>query len=228
VTPSAPSSSYVPPVRPWRSRPSGLSPAERLLGELRPHVDDPRVLTAIKEVPRDRFVPEHRREEAWDNVALPIGSGQTISQPLVVARMCELLELRGDERVLDVGTGSGYHAAVLARLVAHVWSVELHLELSQRAAQHLAAAGIANVTLLVGDGALGHPPGAPYDAINIAAAMAAIPPALPDQLAEGGRLVGPVDAGDQRLVLLRRGAGGELRRDQHERVRFVPLLSGLD
>ena len=121
--------------------------------------------------------------------------------------MCELLELRGDERVLDVGTGSGYHAAVLARLVAHVWSVELHPGLSERAAAALAAAGAANVTLLVGDGSLGHPPGAPYDAINVAAAMPAIPPALPEQLAEGGRLVGPVGDGDQRLVLLRRERG---------------------
>ena len=183
------------------------------------------MLAAIREVPRDRFVPEHRRDEAWDNIPLPIGSGQTISQPLVVARMCELLELRGDERVLDVGTGSGYHAAVLARLVAHVWSVELHPALSERAARQLAAAGVVNVTLLVGDGSLGHPAGAPYDAINVAAAMHAIPPALPDQLAEGGRLVGPVVGDDQRLVLLRRGPGGELRREQHERVRFVPLLS---
>jgi protein-L-isoaspartate(D-aspartate) O-methyltransferase len=213
-------------VRPLRSHPSGASPAERLLRELRPHVDDPRVLAAIRAVPRDRFVPEHRREEAWDNVALPIGSGQTISQPLVVARMCELLRLRGDERVLDVGTGSGYHAAVLARLVAHVWSIELHPGLSERAARALAAAGAANVTLLVGDGALGYPAAAPYDAINVAAAMAAIPPALPEQLVEGGRLVGPVDAGDQRLILLQRGPGGELRREQHERVRFVPLVSG--
>ena len=212
-------------MRPWRSRPAGESPAERLVEELRPHVDDPRVLAAIKEVPRDRFVPERRSDEAWHNVALPIGSGQTISQPLVVARMCELLALRGDERVLDVGTGSGYHAAVLARLVAHVWSVELHPWLSERAAAALAAVGVANVTLLVGDGSLGHPAGAPFDAINIAAAMAAIPPALPAQLAEGGRLVGPVDDGDQRLVLLHRGAGGELRSELHERVRFVPLLS---
>ena len=188
------------------------------------HVDDPRVLAAIRDVPRDRFVPARLREEAWDNVALPIGSGQTISQPLVVARMCELLALRGDERVLDVGTGSGYHAAVLARLVAHVWSVELHPGLSDRAAEQLAAAGVTNVTLLVGDGSLGHSAEAPYDAINVAAAMSAIPPALPEQLAEGGRLVGPV-GDDQRLVLLHRGAGGELRREQHERVRFVPLVS---
>jgi protein-L-isoaspartate(D-aspartate) O-methyltransferase len=211
-------------VRPWRSRSAGESPAERLVAELRQHVGDERVLAAIEAVPRDVFVPEHRREEAWDNVALPIGSGQTISQPLVVARMCELLALRGDERVLDVGTGSGYHAAVLARLVAHVWSVELHPGLSQRAARSLAAAGVANVTLSVGDGSLGHPAGAPYDAINVAAAMAAIPPALPAQLAAGGRLVGPVGE-DQRLVLLRRGAGGELQLEQHERVRFVPLVS---
>jgi protein-L-isoaspartate(D-aspartate) O-methyltransferase len=211
-------------VRAWRSRQPGAGPEERLLSELRLHVDDPRVLTAIREVPRDRFVPARLREEAWDNVALPIGSGQTISQPLVVARMCELLELRGDERVLDIGTGSGYHAAVLARLVAHVWSVELHPGLSERAAEQLAAVGAANVTLLVGDGSLGHPAEAPYDAINVAAAMPTIPPALPEQLAEGGRLVGPV-GDDQRLVLLRRGAGGELRREQHERVRFVPLVS---
>ena len=212
-------------MRPWRRSPSGASPAQRLLEELRPHIGNPRVLAAIEAVPRHRFVPEDRRGEAWDNVALPIGSGQTISQPLVVARMCELLELRGDERVLDVGTGSGYHAAVLARLVAHVWSVELHPELSQRAAQRLASVGAGNVTLLVGDGALGHPACAPYDAINVAAAMTAVPPALPAQLAPGGRLVGPVGE-DQRLVLLHRGPGGELHREEHERVRFVPLVSG--
>jgi protein-L-isoaspartate(D-aspartate) O-methyltransferase len=213
-------------VRPWRSRPEPASPAERLHAELRAHVEDPRVLAAIREVPRDRFVPPRLRAEAWDNVALPIGSGQTISQPLVVARMCELLELRGPERVLDVGTGSGYHAAVLARLVVHVWSVELHPELSERAAAGLAAAGIENVTLIVGDGTLGHLEAAPYDAVNVAAAMAEVPPALPAQLAEGGRLVGPVDSGDQRLVLLRREPAGGLARELHERVRFVPLVPG--
>jgi protein-L-isoaspartate(D-aspartate) O-methyltransferase len=210
-------------VRPWRSRGAPEDRAERLLATLRGYVDDPRVLAAIRGVPRERFVPADLQKEAWDNIALPIGSEQTISQPLVVARMCELLALRGDERVLDVGTGSGYHAAVLARLTAHVWSIEVHPELTERAAASLAGAGIENVTLLTGDGSLGHPEAAPYDAVNVAAAMASVPPALPAQLAEGGRLVGPVDDGDQRLVLLRRDSGG-LHESRHERVRFVPLV----
>ena len=169
---------------------------------------DERVLDALRAVPRDRFVPEALAAEAWDNVALPIGAGQTISQPLVVARMCELLALSGEERVLDVGTGSGYHAAVLAQLAGHVWSIERHRELSAVAAESLAAAGVDNVTLVVGDGAAGYPDEAPYDAINVAAAMDQVPPALAEQLADGGRLVGPVDAADQRLVLLRRGSDG--------------------
>ena len=170
------------------------------------------------------FESTHLAEEAWDNVALPIGSGQTISQPLVVARMCELLAFRGGERVLDVGTGSGYHAAVLAQLAEHVWSIERHPELSALAAGSLAAAGVRNVTLVLGDGAAGHPGAAPYDAINVAAAMGVVPRALSDQLAPGGRLVGPVNSGDQRLVLLRRGSEG-LERSDHDRVRFVPLIS---
>jgi protein-L-isoaspartate(D-aspartate) O-methyltransferase len=210
-------------VRPWRRGPSVDDPRERLLERLRPYVGDERVLDAIASVPRDRFVPESLREEAWDNVALPIGSGQTISQPLVVARMCELLALTGTERVLDVGTGSGYHAAILGRLAGEVWSIERHAALSKEAAANLAAAGVRNVTLLVGDGARGHRPAAPSDAINVAAAMDDVPVELCEQLAEGGRLVGPVDAHDQRLVLLRRAPSG-LEREAHERVRFVPLI----
>ena len=118
---------------------------ERLLAELRLHVDDARVLAAIGEVPRDRFVPARLHEDAWENAPLPLPAGQTISQPLVVARMCELLELAPTDRVLDVGTGSGYHAALLGRLVAHVWSVERHAELSAYARAALSAAGASVV-----------------------------------------------------------------------------------
>ena len=198
---------------------------ERLMRELRPHVADSRVLAAVAEVPRDRFVPPELRADAWENIPLPIGAGQTISQPLVVARMCELLELRGNETVLDVGTGSGYHAAVLARLVAHVHSVELQEPLSRQAAANLAAAGVENVTLTVGDGSAGLPAHAPYGGINVAAAAGgALPPALAGQLSEGGRLVAPVENGEQRLVVAHRTADGVTLR-RLERVRFVPLVS---
>ncbi len=195
--------------------------------ELRRHVADERVLAAIAAVPRHCFVPAAERRLAWANQALPIAHGQTISQPLVVARMCELLELRGDEAVLDVGTGSGYHAAVLARLAAHVHSVEVHAALSAGAAAALAAAGVENVTLHVGDGARGLPAAAPFDAVNVAAAGAeARLRTLVEQLAPGGRIVAPVTAADeeQELVVLRRATGGEVHRTVHERVRFVPLV----
>ncbi len=176
---------------------------ERLMQALRRHVADERVLAAVAEVPRERFVPPELRDDAWENIPLPIGSGQTISQPLVVARMCELLELRGHETVLDVGTGSGYHAAILARLARHVYSIEVHESLSRQAAESLREAGVENVTLAVGDGSLGLPEHAPYEAINVAAAaVRRIPPALADQLARGGRLVAPVEDGDLRGELL--------------------------
>jgi protein-L-isoaspartate(D-aspartate) O-methyltransferase len=202
-----------------------MAAPERLLQVLRRHVADERVLAAIAEVPRDLFVPPELRDEAWENIPLPIGSGQTISQPLVVARMCELLELRGDELVLDVGTGSGYHAALLARLARHVYSIEVHESLSRLAADSLRAAGVNNVTLVVGDGSLGLSEHAPYDAINVAAAAGGrIPPALADQLAPGGRLVAPVEDGEQRLVVARR-TGAEVHLTELERVRFVPLTT---
>jgi len=197
-------------------------PGEQLAARLAAHVGDARVLAAVRDVPRDRFVPPELRDEAWENVPLPIGEGQTISQPLVVARMCELLALSGDERVLDVGTGSGYHAALLARLVRHVWSIEVHPSLSAQARENLAAAGVDNVTLVVGDGAAGLEEAAPFDAINVAAACREVPPALQRQLAEGGRLVAPVGGHEQRLVLLRRH-GDSVERQRLERVRFVPL-----
>jgi protein-L-isoaspartate(D-aspartate) O-methyltransferase len=198
---------------------------ESLLRVLRRHVSDERVLRAIAAVPRDRFVPDDLRPQAWDNVPLPIGSGQTISQPLVVARMCEVLELDGSEVVLDVGTGSGYHAAVLARLARHVHSIEVHEELSRQAAMNLRAAGARNVTLTVGDGSRGLPEHAPFGAINVAAAAGGgIPPALTEQLAPGGRLVAPIENGDQRLVVACRTGEG-VTVTELERVRFVPLVS---
>ena len=197
---------------------------ERLIAELRRHVADERVLGAIETVPRDVFVPERRRRSAWANEALPIGGGQTISQPLVVAHMAELLAIREGDRVLDVGTGSGYHAAILAELGGWVWSIERDPQLSERAAANLAAAGVEGVELVVGDGTLGHPAAAPFDAINVgASARDDVPPALVDQLAPGGRLVIPVR---ERLFVVHRAADGTTSRRDAGGVRFVPLVPG--
>ena len=194
-----------------------------MLAKLELWVRDAQVLDAIAAVSREQFVPEDVRDRAWENAPLPIGEGQTISQPLIVARMCELLELQGHERVLDVGTGSGYHAAVLAQLAGHVYSVERHRSLSERAERNLAAAGIENVTLLVGDGSKGHPEQAPYAAINVAATAAGgVPKALEQQLAPGGRLVVPVADGRERLMVACRSDGVEHL--ELEPVRFVPLI----
>jgi protein-L-isoaspartate(D-aspartate) O-methyltransferase len=201
-----------------------MSEATRLVAELREHVADERVLRAIERVPREAFVPGDQREHAYDNTALGIGCGQTISQPLVVARMSELLELRPDDRVLDVGTGSGYHAAVLAQLASHVWSVERHPDLSRHAAEALERAGVRNVTLIVGDGSRGLPEHAPFDAINVAAAGARDAlQTLEGQLAPGGRLVAPVTGRRQRLMVGRRDRD-RIDWRQLEEVRFVPLV----
>jgi protein-L-isoaspartate(D-aspartate) O-methyltransferase len=201
-----------------------VSARDRLLRTLGAVIEDHRVLAAVAAVPRDRFVPPELRRDAWENAPLPIGAGQTISQPLVVARMCELLELRPTDRVLDVGTGSGYHAALLAFLADHVWSIERHPELTEQARANLRAAGIENVTLVVGDGSRGYPAAAPYEAINVAAAAwGTVPPALERQLAPHGRLVAPVDDAGQRLVRVRNGPEG-LERRWFEPVRFVPLV----
>src|SRR3954454_470403 len=180
----------------------GRQDAAALMASLRRGVDDERVLGAMSRVPRERFVPRALRDRAYENAPLPIGGGQTISQPLVVARMCQLLDVRPGERVLDVGTGSGWHAALLAELGGEVVSIERDAALSAVAARTLEAAGVRGVELCVGDGFRGLPERAPYDAINAAAAA---PPAAIDvlegQLADGGRLVAPLADGDQRLVL---------------------------
>jgi protein-L-isoaspartate(D-aspartate) O-methyltransferase len=195
-----------------------------LLASLARRIGDDRVLEAMAAVPRDRFVPPALRRHAWEDTSLPIAEGQTISQPYVVARMCELLALRGDETVLDVGTGSGYHAAVLARLAARVVSIERHAPLTLGAAEALAGLGVARVTLVVGDGTLGCPSAAPFDAINVAAGSSrGVPAPLLEQLADGGRLVIPTGEA-QRLELVRR-AGDRLEHERHDPVRFVPLVS---
>jgi protein-L-isoaspartate(D-aspartate) O-methyltransferase len=201
-----------------------MSESAPLVAELRRYVGDERVLDAIARVPREMFVPGDLREQAYENIALGIGCGQTISQPLVVARMSELLELRPEDRVLDVGTGSGYHAAILAALAGHVWSIERHPDLSRQAAEALDRAGVRNVTLVVGDGSRGLPEEAPFEAINVAAAGGREGlETLAEQLAPGGRLVAPVTRRRQRLSVARRENDRVTWRDLEE-VRFVPLV----
>jgi protein-L-isoaspartate(D-aspartate) O-methyltransferase len=205
-----------------------MSPREALeLAQLlRPAIGDERVLAAIASIPRERFVPADQRRRAYANVALPIGSGQTISQPLVVARMLEALKLAPTDRVLDIGTGSGYHAALLALLADHVWTIERHRSLTATAERAIRGLGIDNVTFVVGDGSHGLPSEAPFDAINVAAATGdALPEELERQLADGGRLVAPVGSANQHLMLTRR-SGDRLIRRQLEAVQFVPLVPG--
>jgi protein-L-isoaspartate(D-aspartate) O-methyltransferase len=188
-------------------------------------IRDKRVLDAMGRVPRELFVPEGLRERAYDDAALPIGSGQTISQPAIVALICELLALRGDERVLDVGTGSGYQAAVLAELAAEVHTIERLEEVAAQARENLAATGYAErVIVHVGDGTLGDPEHAPFAAIAVAAAAPEPPRPLYDQLEPDGRLVVPVGSRyDQLLELVVRGPHGPTVA-RSVPCRFVPLV----
>ena len=185
-------------------------------------IADRRVLSAMATVPREWFVPAENRERAYRDGALPIGEEQTISQPWIVARMTELLGLRGPERVLEVGTGSGYGAAVLSQCAAHVVSIERRPALAEAARRTLTSAGVGNVELRVGDGSLGVPDRAPFDAICVTASAAGseAPAALRDQLAPGGVLVCPVDRhGDEHLLVARHGQA-----ERVASVRFVPLV----
>jgi protein-L-isoaspartate(D-aspartate) O-methyltransferase len=190
-------------------------------------VSDRRVLAAMQSVPREQFVGSELIWEAYADRPLSIGAGQTISQPYIVALMTEAARLTRRSRVLEVGTGSGYHAAVLGRLALHVWTMERIPDLAASAAERLERLGIRNVTVLVADGALGFPAEAPYDAIVVAAAAADVPRPLLDQLAPGGRLVMPVGSRDrQRLVCVERTADGFSSSGLCGCV-FVPLVSGL-
>jgi len=186
---------------------------------------DPRVLDAMSVIPREAYVPPGARDLAYADAPLSIGHGQTISQPLIVALMTSLARPSPSARILEIGTGSGYQTAVLAALTRHVYSIEVVPELAAQADATLRAQGVTNVTTNVGDGRLGWPDAAPFDAIVVTAAPAGIPPALPEQLAAGGRLVIPVGARRQTLRSIERGPNGQLMSNDILAVRFVPLTS---
>jgi protein-L-isoaspartate(D-aspartate) O-methyltransferase len=188
-------------------------------------VRDPRVLDAMRTVPRHLFVPPDQVDDAYLDSPLPIGHGQTISQPYIVALMTELARPQPTDRVLDVGTGCGYQAAVLARLVRHVYTVEIVAPLAADAGRRLAALGYANVTAREGDGYAGWPSEAPFDSIVVAAAPETVPRALVDQLRPGGRLVIPVgNLHDQVLQIIEKDADGRTHTRDVAPVRFVPLV----
>lgn len=187
-------------------------------------IDDEKVLAAMRKVPRHLFVPEEMRPFAYGDEPLPIGEGQTISQPYIVAYMTQALRLSGEERVLEVGTGSGYQAAVLAEIARQVFTVELVAALSEKARALLESLGYRNVSAKVADGTLGWEENAPFDAIMVTAAAPAVPKKLEEQLAPGGRMIIPVGEGFQELYLVTRERRG-LRKRRLLPVRFVPLVS---
>jgi protein-L-isoaspartate(D-aspartate) O-methyltransferase len=201
----------------------------RLLMELRrAGIGDARILGAVEKTPRERFVPPAFVDQAYENVALPIDHGQTVSQPYVVALMTEKLEVGARHNVLEIGTGSGYQTAILARLARRVFTVERHRELLQEAEARLEALRLRNVVFRFGDGTRGWPEQVPYDRVIVTAAAAEVPAALADGLAADGVLVAPVGAErrDQQLVRVRRTADGFVTEDLGF-VRFVPLVAGL-
>ena len=192
-------------------------------------ITDTRVLAAMEQVPREMFVPETFRDRAYDATALPIGHHQTVSEPLIVAQMTQALEAGERHKVLEIGTGSGYQATVLARLCRRLYTIERHADLLQAAEERFARLRLTNITSQVGDGSLGWPRQAPFDRIMVTAAATAVPETLVSQLAVGGVMVVPVGEpdGGQRLVRVRRGADGTETEDLLD-VRFVPLVNGLE
>lgn len=188
-------------------------------------IDDPRVLQAVESVPRERFVPEPSRGRAYDDSALPIGHGQTISQPSLQALYLQVLDIGKDDRVLEVGAGSGYQTALLAELAGNVYAVDRLDDLTRRARQVLDELGYRNIALVTKDGTLGWAKYAPYDAILVAAAAPAVPDALIEQLAPGGRLLIPVgDRMSQELTLVLKTEGGDIERRGITQCVFVPLI----
>jgi len=186
-------------------------------------ITHPGVLKAMAEVPRHEFVPHDLREDAYDDIPLPIGYGQTISQPYVVAFMTEKLDPKPTDRVLEIGTGSGYQAAVLSALVAEIYSIEILDPLSQRAKADIQRLGYRNVNLRSGDGYQGWPEAAPFDAIIVTCAPEDVPQPLVDQLKEGGRMIIPVGPIFNQNLYLMRKVGGKLERQAVLPVRFVPM-----
>ena len=193
-------------------------------------VRDPRVLEALREVPRKEFVPEELEAEAFADRPLPIGHGQTISQPYIVAIMTEMLGAGPDDRVLEIGTGSGYQAAVLSKVAERVYSIEVVEPLGLEAKERLERLGYENVEVRVGDGYKGWPEEAPFDRIILTAAPPEIPQALIDQLAPGGRLVAPEGHrwGMQYLITINKDQRGRIKRKTGEPVRFVPMVRGAE
>lgn len=187
-------------------------------------VQDPRVLDAMDAVPRERFVPDHLRHAAYDDQALPIADGQTISQPYIVAYMTAQLDVRPTDRVLEIGTGTGYQCAVLARLARDVYSIERIESLHLAAHDRLARLELANVHLRVGDGTLGWPEEAPFDRVMITAGAPEVPPRVLDQLADGGRLVAPLGGDDQQRIVIVQRRGDRLIETPLIACRFVKLI----
>lgn len=189
-------------------------------------IADTRVLAAMERVPRHEFASERYRDQAYEDHPLPIGEGQTISQPYIVARMLDALALSPTDKVLEVGTGSGYLTALLAELAAQVFSVERHAALADAARDLLVYMAYKNVRVIVGDGTQGFAEAAPYDAIIVSAAAAEVPRPLLEQLAEGGRMIIPVGTADSQQLQFIRMVNGQPLTSLHELCRFVPLVAG--